>query len=134
MTNTKMTKTQMFEETISALRMLEGTEDLIAFHEKQIAQLEAKAAKAKETAAKKRAENDKLCDAVEAALTDEATVIDEIVERVEFEGDVTRSKVVNRLTKLVKEGRAVKSEIAVKGEDGKSKKVSAYALASCDAE
>ena len=61
MTNTKMTKTQMFEETISALRMLEGTEDLIAFHEKQIAQLEAKAAKAKETAAKKRAENDKLC-------------------------------------------------------------------------
>ena len=134
MTNTKMTKTQMFEETISALRMLEGTEDLIAFHEKQIAQLEAKAAKAKETAAKKRAENDKLCDAVEAALTDEATVIDEIVERVEFEGDVTRSKVVNRLTKLVKEGRAVKSEISVKGEDGKSKKVSAYALASCDAE
>ena len=134
MTNTKMTKTQMFEETISALRMLEGTEDLIAFHEKQIAQLEAKAAKAKETAAKKRAENDKLCDAVEAALTDEATVIDEIVERVEFEGDVTRSKVVNRLTKLVKEGRAVKSEVSVKGEDGKSKKVSAYALASCDAE
>lgn len=134
MTNTKMTKTQMFEETIAALRMLEGTEELIAFHEKQIAQLEAKAAKAKETAAKKRAENDKLCDAVEAALTDEATVIDEIVERVEFEGDVTRSKVVNRLTKLVKEGRAVKSEVSVKGEDGKSKKVSAYALASCDAE
>lgn len=134
MTNTKMTKINYFEETIAALRMLEGTEDLIAFHEKQISQLEAKAAKAKETAAKKRAENDKLCDAVEAALTDEATVIDEIVERVEFNGDVTRSKVVNRLTKLVKENRAIKSEVSVKGEDGKSKKVSAYALASCDAE
>ena len=129
MTNTKMTKIQMFEETITALRMLEGTEDLIAFHEKQIAQLEAKAAKAKETAAKKRAENDALCEAVAAALTDEATIIDEIVERVEFEGEVTRSKVVNRLTKLCKENRAIKSEVSVKGEDGKSKKVSAYALA-----
>lgn len=129
MTNTKMTKTQMFEETITALRMLEGTEDLIAFHEKQIAQLEAKAAKAKETAAKKRAENDALCGAVAAALTNEATIIDEIVDRVEFDGEVTRSKVVNRLTKLCKEGRATKSEISVKGEDGKSKKVSAYALA-----
>ena len=134
MTNTKMTKTNYFEETIAALRMLEGTEDLIAFHEKQIAQLAAKAAKAKEKAAEKKATNDKLCDAVEAALTDEATVIDEIVERVEFDGDVTRSKVVNRLTKLCKEGRAVKSEVSIKGEDGKSKKVSAYALASCDAE
>ena len=98
-------------------------DQLRAFAEKEIEHLDNKAAKAKETAAKKRAEADELQEAVAAALTTDFEPIATIAGRIEGE-DVTVSKVTYRLTQLVKAGEAVKSEITVDG-----KKRMAYALA-----
>lgn len=102
-------------------------EQLKAFAEKEIAQLDKKAAKAKETAAKKRAEADELQNAVEAALSDtEFEPIAVIAGRIDGE-DVTVSKVTYRLTQLVKAGVAEKQEIAVPtGEGEKKRKIMGY--------
>ena len=102
-------------------------EQLKAFAEKEIAQLDKKAAKAKETAAKKRAEADELQNAVEAALSDtEFEPIAVIAGRIDGE-DVTVSKVTYRLTQLVKAGIAEKQEIAVPtGEGEKKRKIMGY--------
>ena len=135
MTNTKRTQKDTYT-LIKSILTGEATltpeigEEICAFCDTKIGQLDAKAAKAKEKAAEKKATNDQLGEAVLAALTDEPATIDAIVEAVEFEGDVTRGKVVNRLTKLVAAGEAVKSEIAVKDGESKTRKVSAYALVS----
>ena len=102
-------------------------DQLKAFAEKEITQLDKKAAKAKETAAKKRAEADELQNAVEAALSDtEFEPIAVIAGRIEGE-DVTVSKVTYRLTQLVKAGVAEKQEIAVPTGDGdKKRKIMGY--------
>ena len=107
----------------------EGTlEDLdadviAAWAEKKVAQLDRKAAKAKETAAAKKAEGDALTDAVKAALTPEFETIADIAARIEGE-DITVSKVSYRLNALYKtEGSGVeKGEIVVK-DDNKSRKL-----------
>jgi DNA-binding protein H-NS len=98
--------------------------DIIAFAEKTIAQLEAKAAKAKAVAAEKKAEGDALKAKVADALTNELQTVADIFEKIDAE-DVTTAKVVYRLTALVKDGVAVKDD--VKLEDGR--KVKGYALA-----
>lgn len=102
-------------------------DQLKAFAEKEIAHLDKKAAKAKETAAKKRAEADELQNAVEAALSDtDFEPIAVIAGRIEGE-DVTVSKVTYRLTQLVKAGAAEKQEIAVPTGDGnKTRKIMGY--------
>ena len=102
-------------------------DQLKAFAEKEIAHLDKKAAKAKETAAKKRAEADELQNAVEAALSDaDFEPIAVIAGRIEGE-DVTVSKVTYRLTQLVKAGVAEKQEIAVPTGDGnKTRKIMGY--------
>lgn len=97
-------------------------EDLKTFAENEIALLDKKAAKAKEAAAKKRAEGDELTDAVRAALSTETfESIAEIAARIEG-SDVTVSKVTYRLTQLVKNGEAEKSEIEVAGGEGQKKR------------
>lgn len=80
--------------------------EVIAYVDKTLEQMANKVAKDKERAAKKRAEDTLLAD-VEAALTDEAVTAEAIVEAIGKE-DVTKMKVVNRLTTLVKNGVAVK--------------------------
>ena len=100
----------------------ENKDELMEFIEKQVEALDKKAAKAKERAAEKKAEGDALRDKVEAVLTDEVQVIDQIVEAIGDE-DVTRNKVVARLTQLVKANIAVKEEV----KNG-SKKVMGYKL------
>ena len=98
-------------------------DQLRAFAEKEIEHLDNKAAKAKETAAKKRAEADELQEAVAAALTADFEPIATIAGRIEGE-DVTVSKVTYRLTQLVKNGVAEKQEIAVPTGDGnKTRKI-----------
>ena len=94
----------------------ENKDELVEFIEKQITLLDNKAAKAKERAAEKRAEGDKLRALVEATLTDEYQTIADITEQIDNE-DVTKAKVTARLTQLVKDGLAVKEE--AKTEDGK---------------
>ncbi len=98
-------------------------EDVIAYVDKTIAQMDAKAVKAKEYGAKKRAEGDVLYTAVIDAIAADPRTIDYITEEVkETVEDVTRAKVIARLTKAVKEGKAFKAQIKVEG-----KKVIVYA-------
>ena len=133
MTTVKVTKRERYESIkalVEAVGAVEGidTDGIVAFCDKEIATLDTRAEKAKERAAEKRAEGDELQAAVLAALTDELASRQEITDRIEGE-DVTLAKVGYRLTALVKQGLAVKEEIAVTGEDGKTKKAAAYRLA-----
>ena len=98
-------------------------DDVIAYVDKTIAQMDAKAAKAKEYGAKKRAEGDDLYAAVVDAIEAEYKTIDEITAKVnETDAEATRAKVIARLTKAVKEGKAFKAQVKVDG-----KKVTVYA-------
>ena len=97
-------------------------EDLRNYIDTTLDQLNAKNEKAKERAAKKRAEGDELLAVVKGLLTDEYQTGDEIAAQI-TDADVTRPKVTARLTKLIKAGKAHKAE--AKTEEGK--KVMVYA-------
>lgn len=107
----------------------EQKEGILGFIDHEVELLEAKAAKAEERAASKKADGDKLRNAVQAVLTDELQTIDAITAQIEGE-DITKAKVTARLTQLVKAGIATKD--MVKTED--SRKVTAYKLGSSDVE
>ena len=131
---TKRTKKEMYS-MISAIfdpsceTPSYSPEEIVEFCEKEIFALERKAEKAKERSAQKKAESDKLLEAVFAALTEDFQTIAEITEAVEVE-DATPSKVSYRLNALVKADRAVKQEMTIPAaEGGKSRKVQSYALA-----
>lgn len=87
-------------------------EDVFAYVDTTLAQLAAKAAKAKERAAEKKVEGDALRDAVLAVLTDEYQPIASIAAKLDAE-DVTPAKVTARLTQLVKADLANKTQIKV---------------------
>lgn len=133
MTTVKVTKKERFE-AIKALCEVAGdidgidVEGIIEFCDKEIEALANRAVKAKERAAAKRAEGDELQAVVLAALTDEPATREEVTERIEGD-DVSVAKVGYRLTALVAAGKAVKEEVVVEGEDGKTKKKAAYRLA-----
>ena len=98
----------------------------------EIAQLDKKAAKAKERAEKNKAKPDELIDLVQAALTNEPQTRDEIVEAIQAANPeletATSGRVVTRLTALIKAGIAVKESVTV-GEPGAKHKVMVYSLA-----
>lgn len=132
----KVTKKSMFEGMIA---YFEGAEtelteaQFVEFCKGQIADLDKKAAKAKERAAAKRAEGDELTDLVQSALTDEYQTIADIITVVaEADPEVTAAKVTARLTKLVKANVVEKEQVTVTDGD-KKKKAMAYRLASVDA-
>lgn len=134
MAEKKLTKKDFY----AAIRgMVEGIEmvgdipadEVLAFIDKTVEQIDAKAAKAKEKAAEKKTEGDELRAAVEAVLTDELQTIDAIAAQIEGE-DITKSKVTARLTQLVKADIARKEQV----KDGNGRKVMAYALASAKVE
>lgn len=105
-----------FGETVTA-------EDVIAYADKTIAQIHDKAAKAKEAAAKKRADGDALYTAVVEAVGAEYKTVDAITAEVaDAAEDVTRAKVIARLTKAFKDGKVYKAQVKVEG-----KKVTVYA-------
>lgn len=117
-----MTKREMYtliKETNS------DNEAIVTFCDKEMELIDRKNEKARERAAKKRAESDAMTDAIYAALTPEFAFVDAIVEATEFDG-VTRGKVVSRLSKLVKAGKAEKTQM--KKDEGKGKAV-AYKIA-----
>ena len=107
----------------------EQKEGILGFIDHEVELLEAKAAKAAERAASKKADGDELRNAVQAVLTDELQTIDAITAQIDGE-DITKAKVTARLTQLVKAGVATKD--MVKTEDGR--KVTAYKLGSGDVE
>ena len=122
----KMTKKdyyEMLKTTVEGVEV-ENKEDLLTFIDRELELIENKSVKAKERAAEKRAEGDELRAAVKSILTTENQTIDEIFGQIEGE-DLTRAKIVARLTQLVKTGEAKKEE--VKSEDGK--RIMVYALA-----
>lgn len=124
----KVTKKEWYAEIRKVVEAadVENKDGALEFIDNQVKLLEAKAAKAQENAAKKKADGDNLREAVYNVLTTELQTIDQITEQVVIEGeDITRNKVTARLTQLVKANMAVKD--TVKTDDGR--KVTAYKVA-----
>ena len=115
---TKITEKTIYKAIVDGTLDTLDVDTVVAWAEKKIAQLEHKAAKAKETAAAKRAEGDALKSAVLEAVTGEFQTIADIAACIDGE-DVTVSKVSYRLNALAKEGLIEKGELALKGEKGK---------------
>ena len=133
----KITKREMYEaikETFETGSCKFDAATVVVFCEKEIASLDAKAAKAKERAAAKKAEADVLMDQVEAVLTDEFQVIADIAAAVaETNADATVSKVQYRLNKLVEAETAEKTQVTIPASAGsKARKVMAYRLIARD--
>ena len=127
----KITKREMYEaikETFETGSCKFDAATVTAFCDKEIAALDAKAAKAKERAAAKKAEADVLMDQVRDALTGEFQTIADIAAAVaEVNADATVSKTTYRLTKLVEANVAEKTQVSVPAVDGgKARKVQAY--------
>lgn len=127
----KITKRQMYTAMINFANegsfsfdagdgeiMTVAPDEIVAFAENEIALLDKKAAKAKETAAKKKTEADALTDVIAQALGEDFEPIADIAARIEGD-DVTVAKVTYRLNKLVELGLAEKQAIKVPGSDGK---------------
>ena len=128
----KMTKAEMYDVIMNAVNTgawTVDTQEVIAFCEKEKAQIAKKAEKAKETAAKKRAEAvDELAEAVLSTMTDEFQTISQVLAQIEGE-DLTAAKIAARMRKLVNAGSVEKEEVTVEVE-GKKVKRMAYRLAS----
>jgi hypothetical protein len=88
--------------------------DVINYIDTTVAQMNAKNEKAKERAAKKKADSDVLVQAIADVLTDDYQTIDEIVAALDTD-DVTNAKVANRASKLAKDGIAEKGTIKLDG-------------------
>lgn len=121
----KITKREYFEmlKEIVNESNSENKGELIYFIESQIASIETKAAKAKERAEAKKAEGDELRETVKSVLTNEFQDAETITALINDE-EVTKNKVIARLTQLVNLGEVEKTD--VKNESGKTRK--AYKL------
>ena len=120
MATEKMTKVEMFENIRGYLNGNEmgcSVDEAVEFIDKQIEQLEAKAAKAKYRAAAKRADGDALRETVFQCVDAKPKTIDEITADViniaEDASDITKAKVTARLTQLVKNGSVVKEQTKI---------------------
>ena len=133
MADTKITKKDFFAAIRTMVEGIEAVGDIPAdkvleFIDTQVAQIDAKAAKAKARAGEKKAEGDALRAEVAAHITTEFQTADDITALVEGFEDITKAKVVARLTQLVNAGIVVKEQI--KTEDGR--KVMSYKLSESD--
>lgn len=120
---TKKVYFEMLKDIVTATDTVDK-DNLLAFIDTNIAQLDAKAAKAKEKAAEKKVEGDELREKIAACLTTEpkdiATILDEVGDE-----ELTRAKVTARLAQLINLGTATKE--VTKTADGK--KATVYKLA-----
>lgn len=129
MTNTdKLTDRKIYTAIVEGTFDDLDTDAIVEWATKKIAQLDHKAEKAKETAAKKRAEGDELTEAVLAAVGAEFESIADIAARIEGD-DVTVSKISYRLNAAAKAGKLEKGELTLTGDGNKKRKVVAYRLA-----
>ena len=118
MENTKLTKKDyygMIKEILENAEV-ENKDELVAFVDKQVEAIDTKAEKAKERAAAKKVDGDALRAQVEGLLTDEYQTADDILAQSQG-ADLTKAKIVARLTQLVKAEVAEKAQ--AKTEDGK---------------
>jgi len=109
----KMTKKEKFA---LAAELLADNAELVEFFNSEIAKLDAKAEKAKERAAAKKAEGDELYKVVCSVLTNEPQSREAVFAQIEAE-DLTVAKVGARLSQAVKNGDAVKSTEKVEGKN-----------------
>lgn len=128
MADVKITKAMVLTEIRAQVEAMEfegdvTAADVIAYCDTALAQIAAKAEKAKEKAAEKKAEGDELRAAVKAVLTDELQTREDIFAKIEGE-DLSVAKIGARLTQLVANGEAVKEQVKVG-----DRKVMAYKLA-----
>ena len=121
----KMTKIDCFEQLAGIVEAsdVENKEDILKFIQSSIETLENRKRAAQERAEKKKNEPDELADAIKAVLSEELQTADDIAAQIEGE-DVTKQKVVARLTKMVNAGTVRKD--SVKTDD--KRKVMGYAL------
>ena len=102
---------------------VEGATELVEFIDKQVLLIDSKAEKAKARNAEKKANGDELREVVQNVLTDEFQTIDVIASQIEGE-EVTKAKITARLTSLVKNGIAEKTDV----KDDEGRKLKAYKL------
>ena len=116
----KMTKKDYFEmiKGIVEESNVENKNELNYFLDAQIESINNKAEKAKERAAAKKADGDELRETVKSVLTNDFQTAEEITAKINDE-EISKAKVIARLTQLVKLGEAVKE--STKTEDNKSK-------------
>ena len=107
----KMTKRDSFVEIKDVLTQA-GENELAEVMAHEIELLDRKAEKNKERAAARKVAGDELRDMISSILTDDLQTADEIVEQINDE-EVSKSKVIARLTQLVNLGEAVKEETKV---------------------
>ena len=121
----KITKRDYYEmlKEIVLNANVEGATELVEFIDKQVSLIDSKAEKAKARNAEKKANGDELREAVQNVLTDEFQTIDAIVSQIEGE-EITKAKITARLTSLVKNGIAEKTDI----KDDEGRKLKAYKL------
>lgn len=147
MMNEKVTKRQAYEAMINWAQGLglvfvdkDGVETEIdsayikEFAEHEIELLDKKAAKAKESAAKRKKE-DPLYEVVKNTLGEDFKTIADITEDIVAAGyaDVTVAKVTYRLNKLVEAGEAEKTPVKISGGEGtKTRTVQAYRAAAAE--
>ena len=130
-----MTKREVFAAVIAGVQAgtvaVEGmeTEEVVAFFENEITNLDKRAERSRATAAKKREAGDVLMEAVKGALTEDFQTIADIAALIEGE-EVTASKVTYRLNVLAKEGYAEKADVQIPATEGvKARVVKAYRIA-----
>ncbi len=112
MMNTKLTERVIFEAIANDTLNTLDRDEIAAWATRKIEQLDKKNAKARERAAAKKAEGDELMEVVFEALGDEFEPAADIAARIDGEG-LTVGKIQNRLTRLVNDGRAEKTDIKV---------------------
>lgn len=118
MENKKLTKKDYYGmlKDIILTSDVDNKEELEAFIDRQIEIIDNKAEKAKERAAEKKAEGDELRAAIKSVLTEDYQSADDILAQLEGE-DLSKAKIIARLTQLVNNGDAEKAQ--AKTEDGK---------------
>lgn len=118
MDNKKLTKKDYYGmlKDIVLTSDVDNKEELEAFIDRQIEIIDNKAEKAKERAAEKKAEGDELRAAIKSVLTEDYQSADDILAQLEGE-DLSKAKIIARLTQLVNNGDAEKAQ--AKAEDGK---------------
>ena len=118
MENKKLTKKDYYGmlKDIVLTSDVDSKKELEAFIDRQIEIIDNKAEKAKERAAEKKAEGDELRAAIKSVLTEDYQSADDILAQLEGE-DLSKAKIIARLTQLVNNGDAEKAQ--AKAEDGK---------------
>lgn len=118
MENKKLTKKDYYGmlKDIVLTSDVDNKEELEVFIDRQIEIIDNKAEKAKERAAEKKAEGDELRAAIKSVLTEDYQSADDILAQLEGE-DLSKAKIIARLTQLVNNGDAEKAQ--AKAEDGK---------------